>query len=160
MKKTLAALGIAFLIGGAIYLYAAAHPDVVVSEPESEASVQAHFMERVKAKASEYKEAHPDANLVGFSGGFSGFLLIQAFPGLVPADFAGIQGRSISGESGGEYSERDGKLSFFGHAASDSANIPDSEMPKLLHKISTRLSMPVRSSADVDAIIARIAASQ
>jgi hypothetical protein len=155
MKKLFLAAGIAIFIGSAVYLYAVAHPDPVI-EPESEASVQAHFIEAIKAKASEYKERHPDVNLAGFSGGVSGFLLIKAFPGMVPADLAGIQGRSISGESGGEYSEREGKLSFFGHAASDSANIPDSEMPELLGNISRRLSMPVRTSADVDALVARI----
>jgi hypothetical protein len=158
VKKLFLAAGIAIFIGSAVYLYAVAHPDVVI-EPESEASVQAHFIEAIKAKASEYKAQHPDAKLAGFSGGFSGFLLVQAFPGLVPADLAGIQGRSISGESGGEYSEREGKLSFFGHAASDSANIPDSEMPKLLANISKRLSISVKSSAEVDELITRLTAA-
>jgi hypothetical protein len=147
-----ASCAVFLLIVGVVYVTNSRRP---LSE-ESRLSVNSYFAEEIQKKAFAFEAAHPKEDVAGFTGGVSGFLLLKAFPGFVPADFDGIQARSMSGESGGEYSEKDGRLSFFGHAASDSANIPSSEMEKLLANVSHRLSLPTRTTADIDALIAKI----
>jgi hypothetical protein len=122
----------------------------------SEMIMDVYFTQKMQAKADAFRAANPNLDVSGFSDGYSGFLYIKAFPGLKPSDFEGVIGRSFSGESGGEYSEREGQLSFMGHAASDSANIPAEGMATLLINISRRLSLPIYTEADVDVIIDKI----
>jgi hypothetical protein len=163
-KFFIAALGIMLIVGAAgIY---AMRPEVPAPEEDisaggglasgSEMIMDAYFTQKMQAKADAFRAANPNLDVYGFSHGYSGFLYIKALPGLKPSDFNGVIGKSFSGESGGEYSEQEGKLSFMGHSASDSANIPAESMATLLINISQRLSLPITTEAGVDAILEKI----
>ncbi len=152
MQKLLALIVVVFLVGAGVYFLAANES----AEPQTEVFVQSYFAEKIQQEASVFRANNPDKDFAGYTGGFSGFLIMDAFPGLVPSDFNGAAAKSYSGESGGEYSEKDGKLSFYGHAASDSANISPAGMATLLKNVSTRLSLEVRTTADIDTLLAAV----
>lgn len=160
--KTLAVAACAMLLVGAgVYALkshksAGSREAAVVEKPQSREAINAYFAQKVEERASALRTEHPDKDIGGYTGGVSGFLVIETFPGLVPADFNAVEARSTSGESGGTYSEREGELSFFGHAASDSGNISPLGMATLLDNVSRRLSLPIRTTADIDTLLARI----
>jgi hypothetical protein len=161
--KIFGAVFAVLLIGAGIY--AMGPREAGLKEPEkeeripasgSEMIMDAYFTEKMHERADVFRAANPNVEVAGFSGGYSGFLYIKALPGLKPSDFEGVVAKSFSGESGGEYSVQEGQLLFTGHAASDSANIPAESMATLLINISRRLSLPISTEAEVDAIMERI----
>jgi hypothetical protein len=158
VKIFLFALGAVLIIGAAgIYAMRPEAPASKEGIPSgSEMIMDAYFTQKMQAKADAFRAANPNLDVTGFSHGYSGFLYIKALPGLKPSDFEGVIAKSLSGESGGEYSEREGQLSFMGHAASDSANIPAESMATLLINISRRLSLPIHTQADVDGILEKV----
>jgi hypothetical protein len=79
-----------------------------------------------------------DYEKLGLGGGVDGFVMIKAFPGLLPSDFYNV------GAIGGGYSVLNGELSYTGNMASNSAVLTKEGMRTLLQNCSKRL----RVSAD------------
>ena len=82
--------------------------------------------------------------------GYNGFMLIEAFPGLDPADFAGISTRN------GDYGVHQGKLQFTGNASLDAPAMTPEGMALLLRSIALRRSLPFATEADVTALVSVI----
>ncbi len=108
---------------------------------------RAYFTDTVTIKVSSTVENYAS---LGLGGGVDGFVLVKTYPNLVPSDFIGV----LAG--GGEYGVYGGKLQFTGHAASNSAVLTKEGMKTLLENIALRLGMPASTTAEVDAILAKI----
>lgn len=83
--------------------------------------------------------------------GYSGFMLIKAFPGIEPADFVGVSTRN------GDYGVFEGRLQFTGNASLDAPAMTLEAMTLLLRNIGRRLSLPTSTEAEVSALVSEIA---
>jgi heat shock protein HslJ len=84
---------------------------------------------------------------MGLGGGVTGFLIMKAYTGLVPSDFALVRAQ------GGNYLVQDGKLYYNGNAASNSPVITPDGMKMLLANASRRLNITVTSKAHIDRLL-------
>lgn len=118
--------------------------DYLSGIPDSSPEYLTHFIREARKVVLE------DIGRIPQSEGYTGFMFIDAFPHLIPEDFMGIN------TPYGSFEVRDGKLSFFGNAPSNAADMTVEGMEKLLENIAKRLALPATSVEEVDAILARI----
>lgn len=90
--------------------------------------------------------------IIGYRGfvpheGYSGYTIYDAFPGVKPEDFAGV--RTKHGEF---WVESNGGLQFTGNAPLDATSMTTEGMAVLLQNLSKRLSMPISTTEQVDAL--------
>jgi hypothetical protein len=83
--------------------------------------------------------------------GYTGFMLIEAFRGIEPADFTGVSTRN------GDYGVLEGRLQFTGNASLDAPAMTTEGMALLLRNIARRLSLPISTDAEVVALLEQIA---
>ncbi|MCW3074665.1 MAG: hypothetical protein JWP69_1734 [Flaviaesturariibacter sp.] len=122
--------------------------------PQSKTITEEHLDYFSTALTEKSIPVASNADTIGLGSGVNGFLLRKAFPNLVPADFEGVLGRQ------GNYSVRNGELSFEGNAASTSANLTEEGFKRLLENCSNRLKIPVTGRRDVDTILSRLSGGQ
>ena len=79
--------------------------------------------------------------------GYNGFMLIQAFPGLEPADFTGVSTLN------GDYGVYEGRLQFTGNASLDAPAMTLEGMVLLLRNVATRLSLSYSTEAEVAKLV-------
>jgi hypothetical protein len=82
--------------------------------------------------------------------GYSGFMLIEAFPGIEPTDFTGVSTRN------GDYGVSAGRLQFTGNASLDAPAMTLEGLTLLLKNIGRRLVLPASTEAEVAVLIAAI----
>jgi hypothetical protein len=148
MKTLLIIIAIVVTLGATIILV----PDkkaATLTTPKTEDREEAlsYFItsltERAKGSVKDYHNK-------GLAGGVDGFTLLKIYPGLAPADFAGIS----TGQ--GDYSVTNRGLTFTGNAASNSAVINRDGMRKLLSNCSKRLGMPKDRKTDIDQLLLQL----
>lgn len=104
----------------------------------------AHFIREVK------KQIILDTGRVPQGEGYTGFMLIEAFPGIVPEDFTGVT------TPYGNFLVENGKLQFVGNAPSNAADMTIEGIGVLFQNIAKRLSMPRDTVEDVEKILVKI----
>lgn len=120
--------------------------------PDTEiAGLPAQFQERIIARGIERLDAHP---IEGFDAG----LLMGAFPGLVASDFDGVAAFE------GVYRVEEGEAVFVRTqsepVSSAESTVSSEGYVTLLARTSTRLSLPVRTHADIETLIDALAAGE
>ncbi len=105
----------------------------------------AYFIRESKERIIEHTGQVPH------SEGYTGFMFINAFPGILPQDFAGIS------TPYGDYSvAQNGELQFMGNAPSNAGALSAENIAQLLGNISKRLSVLIKTKGDVDVIFQKI----
>lgn len=91
---------------------------------------------------------------LGFGGGVDGFTLLTLYSNLKPADFMHVSGYQ------GDYSVENGKLTFTGNAASNSAVLMKEGMIVLLNNLSERLHVRAAQKSDIDTILSKMSTNE
>lgn len=150
--KTIATIVILLITAAGIFYYAttwdARSVPPVAAPEETEAAHAAYFQERMVARGV----ADIGQPIEGFDSG----LLMRAFPGLVPADFDGVETFE------GRYETSPGaEMVTFVRGTSTAISSAERTVSTagygtLLANVSRRLALPITSEADVDTLIDRI----
>lgn len=153
MKKIIISIAILLIIAlGTAYLIKTNTTDSTAEIPAPDSQeLLSYFTSMIIANATS---TIANYEKLGLGGDIDGFTLLTLYPNLKPADFANVRAYQ------GNYSVVNGKLTFTGDAASNSAVLKKEGMETLLTNVSTRLQIPVADKTNINALIAKMNTSE
>lgn len=117
--------------------------DYLSGIPENTPVPESHFIRMVRTRVIASTRRVPIE-------GYTGFMIIEALPGIVPEDFDGVPA------VGGQYDAVNGRLQFTGDGSLVAPGIEATGMSILLSRISARLGIPAATDRDEETIVARL----
>jgi hypothetical protein len=153
MKKLIITIvAIFIIILSAVYLFRINSTDNIVDvAPAESENMLSYFTNTIMAHATSSINNYEK---LGMGGGIDGFTLLTLYPNIKPADFINVQAYQ------GDYTVENGKLTFTGHAASNSAVLMEEGMSTFLENVSARLKIPTTNKTDIDALIVKMSTSE
>ena len=111
---------------------------------EDPEAVLSYFIDSVTTRV---RATIPNYENLGLGNEADGFVIAEAYPGLVPEDFTGVVATQ------GEYSVTEAKLMFTGNTASNSGVLTREGMRTLLQNVSARTGQVAETKAGVDKLL-------
>lgn len=140
MSKNISIVAAAIIILAGLYFMNSTPKEYGVTND----TTVAYFTDKGEEKIDE-KVGKPSQGV-----GYIGPMFLQAFPGIIPQDFVGVN------TNYGSYGVTDGKLSFMGNAPSNAMEMNKQGMTKLLQNLFARLSIEAKDTEGVDKILKKI----